>query len=271
MFNELKRSYCDVNMLDFSKTAYELEVQSTEGLSLYDSAKIIISGECFLSSDGNLSYNKNEVGDNGTFIKEDEYNCVITSIGDNHITITTDYESPYYKYSGVLNSTKTVVVGNYEFNIDYRYVTLIDDISFDSCFENKIIGPGSLDNKNIIGDLSGEQIEDYGELSGHGLLIRKNGYFINPYINNEFKFVNLTSDYELNVPVIRDYSIKSNGFKVVLGKSAINGLIVNVYFTEDTVFVYNGIEYEAWAGEYIVLRNIPTEDNLIWVLLSDNQ
>lgn len=115
----------------------------------------------------------------------------------------------------------------------------------------------------VSGDLSGE---DSFHLS-NGVLIQ-NSCIVDPLVINKIDYKELESDYELELPSIRDYSITSNGFKIVFPEYRKNGMIVNIYVTDDTI-INNGSDITCLAGSYNVFRCIPIGDELIWIHIKD--
>lgn len=129
----------------------------------------------------------------------------------------------------------------------------VDDIL--SCRDDKVTMNGF-----ISGNLSGEENDLFLK---SGTLIRS-GCLVDPLIVNKIEHKSLEGDYTLDIPNIRDYSITSNGFKVLFPTYAYSGMIVNIYVTDDTI-INNGSDVECLAGSYNVFRCIPTGVSTEWI------
>ena len=94
-------------------------------------------------------------------------------------------------------------------------------------------------------------------------MIKDNVYISNPYIRNNIIYKSLDQEYTLEIPEIRGYSILSNGNKVNLPDSELNGLLISIYANDD-INLNNGDVI--FKGEYASYRLIPvSQDTYKWI------
>lgn len=127
-----------------------------------------------------------------------------------------------------------------------------------SCVNNRV----TMTNL-VSGDLSSEEPDLF---INTGTLIRS-GCLVDPLIVNKITHMSLENDYTLDIPQTRDYSITSNGFKILFPTYAYSGMIVNIYVTDDTI-INNGSDIECLAGSYNTFRCIPTGMSTEWILIN---
>lgn len=189
--------------------------------------------------------------------------CVVTSIYNNYVSVTTNFKSKLFEYQEE-ESNPEIFLGNI-INIINNYAPDENSNNYDvyNCIEDATIDI-YLDY-DIIGNLNDNKCDGM-DLYGYGLKVVENSYFINPYIRNSIEYKKLDSDYELNIPHITEYSILSNGYYVILPKPKLNGLIVNIY-TNDNMLLKNGDEVTSIpANNFVSYRVVPVSpDDYKWI------
>ena len=97
-------------------TSYKMKVSSTSGIGLYDFGNIKVSHNAYVNGDEIIT---NSCIDLDYEIKtiEEEYDCIVTSIGDGFICVTTNFEYNYYKYSEVDIIETSIIIDGEEFKI----------------------------------------------------------------------------------------------------------------------------------------------------------
>lgn len=345
LFNDIKNNISDINLLPYHKASYILTVDSTSGVNVYDKFKAYITKERYIDSVGNYTYNSC----NGTYYDNQliEVNCIVTKVSNNKISITTDYESKIYKYQEL--NKRNIDFCDSEVTIEESSLPYSESDNYNEyiCLGDEYMFDIDLSIGNIIGLLNGQTVNGE-ELSGYGLLLRDNGYFLNSKIYtsrindsnieestiidstikkcdiiesditnsdiknsdcttininnsninntdiedcdcssldisnsnisasditecniyNSVKYIELRSnqDYyiEENVPGV--YSFKSNGGRVILRDSNVNGIVIDIYAVDDLIMRISGVDLKVSARTYYSYKNIPVgANNYKWV------
>lgn len=251
-----------VKEIDDHKASFELSVSNSSYFNIYQTFTANIDITAYKSEDGSIIYNSCLAGDDYEEIIESRViNCVVTSVSDNYISITTDYESKLYSLQEEITESGSFLGKDYKYTIYVEPYEESDNYEKYNCLSGFDIKDFNI-KSGIIGDLSGEVFDGI-NLSGFGLMIKDNVYISNPYIRNNIIYKSLDQEYTLEIPEIRDYSILSNGNKVNLPDSELNGLLISIYANDD-INLNNGDVI--LKGEYASYRLIPvSQDTYKWI------
>lgn len=254
--------YANINEIpdNFKKASFELSVTNNSFFSIYQTFAATIEIPAYKKDDGTIIYNSCEADDTyESIIDTKDINCIVTSVTDGIVSISTDYESRLFLHHTKTTESDNFLGQEYEFT---EYVEPYEDSGDTETYE-KYNCLSDFDFKEIniksgvIGNLSGETFDNV-ELSGYGIMLNDNAYFTNPYIRNEIYYIELNDNYTLEITGKRDYSILSNGYTVSLPESKLNGLVINIY-ANDYISLDNGDGIQ--KDDYASYRLIPISND----------